>query len=77
MKKGTQTSDKFCLLYWAYTTTAQIRTPNMQASPSTGKPSKDILLIKCLELGVDIGMAMACCSVMDMSHLRAPSGPKV
>ena len=35
----------------------------MQASPSTGQPSKDVLLIKCLELGVVIGMAMACCSV--------------
>ena len=36
--------------------------------------------IKCLELGVVIGVAMACCSVFlftDISHLRAPSGPKV
>ena len=32
---------------------------------------------KCLELGVVIGMAMACCSVMNYSHLQAPSGPKV
>ena len=49
----------------------------MQAPPSTGKPSNGILLIKCLELGVVIGVAMACSSVTDISHLRAPSGPKV
>ena len=49
----------------------------MQAPPSTGKPSKDILLIKSLELGVVIGVAMGFCSVTDISHLQAPSGPKV
>ena len=43
----------------------------------TGQPSKDILLIKCLELGVVIGVAMACCSVTNISHLQTPSGPKV
>ena len=52
---------------WSYiythTPTSQIWTPKMQAPPSTGQPSKDILLIKCLELGVVIGVAMACCSV--------------
>ena len=37
----------------------------MQAPPSTGKTSKDILLIKCLELGVVIGIAMAYCSVAE------------
>ena len=55
----------------------------MQASPSTGQPSKDVLLIKCLELGVVIGMAMACCSVTNaccsvtkISHLRHPLVPR-
>ena len=40
----------------------------MQASPSTGKDSKDILLIKCLELGVVKSVAMACYSVVDISY---------
>ena len=53
----------------------------MQASPSTGEPSKDVLLIKCLELGVVIGVAMACrtfpvCSVTKISHLRHPLVPR-
>ena len=48
----------------------------MQASPSTGEPSKDGLLIKCLELGVVIGMAMACCSVTIISHLQHPLVPR-
>ena len=60
-----------------YTPTAWVRTPKIQASPSAGQPSKDILLIKCLELGVVIGMAMACCSITNIPHLRASSGPKV
>ena len=59
--------------------------PKIQASPSTGQPSKDVLLIKCLELGVVIGVAMACCSVTNIGMLlcyehfplTAPSGPKV
>ena len=53
----------------------------MQASPSTGQPSKDVLLIKCLELGLVIGIAMACCSVtnigmLNISHLRHPLVPR-
>ena len=33
---------------------------------------------KLCGLGVVIGVAVACCSVLftDMSHLQAPSGPK-
>ena len=67
-------------VFFPYTPTYQIQIPKMQAPPSTGQLSRDILLIKCLELGVVIGVAMACCSVFvftDISHLRAPSGPKV
>ena len=53
----------------------------MQASPSTRQPSKDVLLIKCLELGVVIGVAMACCSVKNIgvtniSNLRHPLVPR-
>ena len=56
----------------------------MQASPSTGQPSKEVLLIKCLELGVVIGVAMACCSVTNIgmlsvtniSNLRHPLVPR-
>ena len=66
-----------------YAATSQIRTSMMWASPSTGQPSRDILLKKCLELDVVIGMVIACCSVFytfsltDISHLWAPYDPKV
>ena len=62
--------------YIGTTLQPRIRTPKMQASPSTRQPSKDILLIKCLELGVVIGVAMACCSVTNISHLRHPLVPR-
>ena len=38
--------------------TARVRTPKMQASPPTRQPSKHVLLIKCLELDVVIGVAI-------------------
>ena len=49
----------------------------MQAPPSNGQPSRDILLVKNLELGVVIGVAgVACRSIFlihflftDISHL--------
>ena len=40
-----------------YTVTSQ-----MWAPPLTRQPSKDILLIKYLEFGVAVGVAVACCS---------------
>ena len=43
----------------------------MRAPPSTGQLSRDILLIKSLELGVVIGVAMTCCCVFyTFSYLR-------
>ena len=43
---------------YLYTPTSQIRTPKMQAPPSTGQLSH--FVIKCLKLGVVIGVTMAC-----------------
>ena len=57
--------------FWKYTQSSQIRTPKMRAPPSTGQLSSDILLIKSLESGVVIGVAMTCCCVFyTLSYLR-------
>ena len=42
--------------------------PRCRHLPQTGNLQKTFLLIKCLELGVVMGMSMAFCSVTNISH---------